>query len=79
MGLGNSLYKLGDLPGAEDAFRKAVENHPQAAAAYNNLAMVLLEQGRKPEALDAARRAVAIGGPMSEEYEKTLQEIQSKK
>jgi hypothetical protein len=41
--------------------------------------MVLLEQGRKPEALDAARRAVAIGGPMSEEYEKTLQEIQSKK
>ncbi len=79
MGLGYSLYKLGDLFGAEDAFRKAAENHPQAAVAYNNLAMVLLEQGRKQEALDAARRAVAIGGPMSEEYEKTLQEIQSKK
>jgi hypothetical protein len=79
MGLGNSFYALGNLPGAEHAFREAVRIHPDAADAHNNLAMVLLEQGRKPEALDAARRAVAIGGPMSEEYEKTLKEIQSKK
>ena len=79
MGLGNSLYALGDLPGAEDAFRMAVKNHPEAAEAYNNLAQVLLEQGRKQEALEAAQRAVATGGPMSEVYESTLKEIQSKK
>jgi hypothetical protein len=78
MGLGNSFYALGNLPGAEHAFRETVKIHPDAADAYNNLAQVLLEQGRKPEALDAARRAIAIGGPMSEEYEKTLQEIQAK-
>ena len=79
MGLGNSLYALGDLPGAENAFRRAVVNHPRAANAHNNLAQVLLEQGRKREALEAAQRAVAIGGPMAEVYESTLREIKSKK
>ena len=79
MGLGNSLYALGDRQGAEDAFRMAVKNHPEAAGAYNNLAQVLLEQERIQEALEAAQRAVAIGGPMSEVYKSTLKEIQSKK
>jgi len=79
MGLGNSLYALGDLHGAEDTFRMAVKNHPEAAEAYNNLAQVLLEQGRKQEALEAAQRAVAIAGPRSEVYESTLKEIQSEK
>jgi len=78
MGLGNSLYALGDLHGAEGYFRMAAVNHPRAAEAYNNLAQVLLEQGRKQEALEAAQKAVAIGGPMSEVYESTLEEIQSK-
>ena len=79
MGLGNSLYALGDLPGAENAFRMAVVNHPRAADAHNNLAQVLLEQGRKREALESAQRAVAIGGVMGEVYESTLKEIKSKK
>jgi hypothetical protein len=76
MGLGNSLYKLGDLPSAEDAFRNAADTHPRAGAAYNNLAQVLMEQGRNLEALEAARKAVSLGGPMRAEYESTLQEIQ---
>ncbi len=79
MGLGNSLYALGDLHAAEDAFRVAVKNHPGAAEAYNNLAQVLFEQGRKQEALEAAQKAVAIGGPMSGVYEATLKDIQSEK
>ena len=79
MGLGNSRYALGDLHGAEDAFRMAVKNHPGAAEAYNNLAQALLEQGHKQDALEAAQRAVALGGLMSEVYEATLKEIQSKK
>jgi hypothetical protein len=78
MGLGNSLYALGDLHGAEEAFRMAVKNHPGAAEAYNNLAQALLEQGHKQEALAAAQKAVAIGGPMREVYEATLRDIQSK-
>jgi len=79
MGLGNSFYARGDLQNAEAAFQKAARIHPQAAAAFNNLAQVLWEQGRTPEALEAAQRAVAIGGPMRRVYESTLREINSKK
>ena len=78
MGLGNSYYFLGDLKGAENAFREATRLHPNAAPAFNNLAQVLLEQGRNQEALVAAQKAVEIGGPLKTESEKTLQEIRSK-
>ena len=78
MGLGNSYFYLGNLKGAENAFRDATEYHPQSAPAYNNLAQVLLEQGRMQEALAAAQRAVALGGPLKSESEKTLQEIRSR-
>jgi tetratricopeptide (TPR) repeat protein len=77
MGLGNSYYALGDLKEAESAFREATQLHPQAAPAYNNLAYVLLEQGRKQDALAAAQKAVGLGGPMKAESERTLQEIRS--
>ena len=79
MGLGNCYYAMGDLDASEDAFRTAVSNHPQAGEAYNNLAQVLLEQGRKHEALEAIQKAIALGGPMRDTYEATLQEIQSQK
>jgi tetratricopeptide (TPR) repeat protein len=77
MGLGNSYYALGDLNNSEHAFQEAVRLHPHAGAAYNNLAQVLLEQGRKHEALEAARKAVSIGGPLKSIYEKTFREIQA--
>lgn len=78
MGLGNSYYALGDLKRSEGAFREATEIHPQAAPAYNNLAYVLLEQGRGQEALAAAQKAVDLGGPMKAESERTLQEIRTR-
>jgi tetratricopeptide (TPR) repeat protein len=77
MGLGYSYYKLGDLKGAEAAFREASQSHPLSAPAFNNLAHVLLEQGRKQEALAAAKKAVVLGGPLKSESEKTLLEIRS--
>ena len=78
MGLGNSYYALEDLPRAENAFREATDRYPQVAPAYNNLAQVLLEQGRRREALAAAQKAVSLGGPLLSVSKKTLQEIQSK-
>jgi tetratricopeptide (TPR) repeat protein len=77
MGLGNSNYAVEDLKGAESAFKKATVLHPGAGSAYNNLAQVLLEQGRKQDALEAARKAVAIGGSLGHIYKKTLKEIES--
>jgi hypothetical protein len=77
MGLGNCRYALGDLIGAEQAFRHAAEAHPQSGASFNNLAHVLAEQGRYNEALQMAIRAVDIGGPNKPLYLRTLQEIRT--
>jgi tetratricopeptide (TPR) repeat protein len=77
MGLGNSRYALGDLIGAEQAFRHAAEAHPKTGASFNNLAHVLAEQGRYNEALQMAIRAVDIGGPNRSLYLRTLKEIRT--
>ena len=50
----------------------------RAGAAYNNLAQILMEQGRYPEALEMARKAVSLGGPLQAVYHQTLREIESK-
>ena len=76
MGLGNSYYAIDDLANSEHAFRQAVRLHPYSGAAYNNLAQLLLEQGRTHEALEAARKAVSIGGPLNTVFEETLREIE---
>jgi len=75
MGLGNAAYAAGDLPAAEQAFRQAAQRHPRSAPAYNNLAMVLVEQGRTAEARQAAETALALGGPSRKEARATLERI----
>lgn len=77
MGLGNSRYALGDLRGAEAAFRQATREHPSAGAAYNNLAQALADQDRLTEAHSAAQRAVEIGGPQQKIYRATLKQIET--
>ena len=77
IGLGNSRYAMGNLIGAEQAFRHATEIHSQSGEAFNNLAHVLAEQGRSSEALKNARRAIAIGGPRESLYRQTLHEIKT--
>jgi hypothetical protein len=79
MGLGNSYYALGDLESAEAAFREATLRFPTNGMAYNNLAQVLWERGNREEALEAARKAVDLDGPLAEEYRRTLKEIQAGK
>jgi hypothetical protein len=78
MGLGNSYYALGNIEQSAHAFQTAARLHPEEGAAYNNLAHVLMEQGKKQAALQAARKAVALGGPMSNTYKKTLADIEQK-
>ncbi|MEW5887697.1 MAG: tetratricopeptide repeat protein [Pseudomonadota bacterium] len=55
--------------------RRATQDHPQAADAWNNLAQVLLEQGRTGEARQAAQRAVRLGGARFRTYRETLEAI----
>jgi tetratricopeptide (TPR) repeat protein len=75
IGIGNCYYALGELENAEKVLRKAIRLHPTSGPAFNNLAQIFFEQGRKPEALAAAKKAVFLGGPMSSVYQKTLDEI----
>lgn len=77
MGLGNARYAGGDLAGAEQAFSAAAQRH-DAPAAYNNLAIVLLERGKIDAARDAAQRAVALASPDDEIGRETLRRIEDR-
>lgn len=76
IGLGNASYALRELAAAREAYRQATLDHPDAADAWNNLAQTLHELGARDEALAAARRAVALGGPRLQEYRATLDGIE---
>ncbi len=76
LGRGNARYAEGDLAGAERAFRRAAAADPGSGAAWNNLAQVLLERDQPEAALEAARRAVELGGPLATTYRTTLRQIQ---
>jgi len=57
---------------------RATQEHPEAAAAFNNLAQVLSERGKLEAALAAAERAVSLGGPLLATTQATLDEIRQK-
>jgi tetratricopeptide (TPR) repeat protein len=79
IGLGNASYALRDLKAAAAAYRQATLAHPDSADAWNNLAQTLHELGSRDEALAAARRAVALGGPRLPGYRETLEGIERKR
>ena len=68
-----------DLTQAEAAFRRAAATHPLAAAAFNNLAQTLADQGKFDAALEAARKAVSLGGASLPAAQATLQQILHKR
>lgn len=78
IGVGNTAYRLHDLVRAELAFRQAAHDHPDSVAAFNNLAQTLADQKRYPDALEAAGRAISLGGPLAETARQTLADIEHK-
>jgi tetratricopeptide (TPR) repeat protein len=75
LGVGNARYALRDLAGAAAAYRRVTQKQPGFADAWNNLAQASFELGARDEALAAARRAVAIGGPRLDTYRETLEHV----
>lgn len=75
LGLGNSLYALHDVSGAEQAYRAAATAHPDSGIAYNNLAQALADQGRWQEADAAVTKALTLGGPHAAAFQETADEI----
>jgi hypothetical protein len=78
IGLGNTAYALGKKDEAAARFESATQAHADFADAWNNLAQVRLEQGRLPEAAEAIKRAVQIGGPRAERYSSLQEKILAK-
>lgn len=78
LGVGNSAYALGQPEAAIQAYRNAVDRHADFADAWNNLAQVLLEQGRSQEAAQAIDRAVALGGARLPRYQELQLKINEK-
>ncbi|MGC2049438.1 MAG: PA2778 family cysteine peptidase [Gallionella sp.] len=76
IGAGNAAYRSHDLDQAASVFRLATQDHPDSVAAFNNLAQTLADQTRYEEALEAARKAVSLGGPLSQTAQETLADIE---
>ncbi len=79
MGYGNIAYRDRNLALASEAYSALLEHNPNYAAAHNNLAQVLFEQGKLEQAEVHARSAVSEGGNFSEVYGQTLSKIVSAK
>jgi tetratricopeptide (TPR) repeat protein len=70
--LGSANLKLGRLGQAETLLRRAVDEDPTFAAAWNNLGVILMERGKIPEAAQIFRRAFATDNGNSDEIRDNL-------
>lgn len=80
MGLGNSEYEKGNLTSSASAFQQAIKAHPEAAAAYNNLANVLLAQKKIKQAESIAKKGLTLvenDEKLKKQLTQTLAEIQA--
>lgn len=72
-GLGSANLKLGRLGQAETLLRRATEEDENYAAAWNNLGVVLMEQGEYGEAERVFRIAFSLDSGQSAEIEENLE------
>lgn len=70
--LGSANLKLGRLGQAETLLRRAVDEDPGFAAAWNNLGVILMERSKIPEAAQVFRRAFATDNGNSDEIRDNL-------
>ena len=71
-GMGSASLGLGRLGEAERLLRDAVEAEPDAAEAWNNLGVVLMEKGDPGEASEVFRRAFALDNGESDSIRNDL-------
>lgn len=74
-GLGNSQYVQANYTEAEESFHQAVKANPKFADAWNNLAETRFTLKKKSQAIEAAKKAVELGGKNLGLYEQTLKRI----
>ncbi|MFK7939920.1 MAG: tetratricopeptide repeat protein [Roseovarius sp.] len=72
MGIGSAYLALGRLGQAEELLRRAIEVEERAPEAWNNLGVVLMEQGEVAEASQMFRRAFALDNGESDSIRDNL-------
>ena len=72
MAIGSASLALGRLGQAEDTLRGAVELAPEEPVAWNNLGVVLMEQGNYGEARQIFTRAFALDSGRSDSIRENL-------
>jgi tetratricopeptide (TPR) repeat protein len=77
MGRANTQYALGMLESAGETLMRAAAMYPDSGPVFNNLAHVMLEMGEYDAALEAAVRAMDIGGPHMSAYLRTFENVRS--
>lgn len=77
LGKANALYALGKVEAAADVLESAASLHPTSAPILNNLAHARLAMGNPSAALEAADRAVAIGGAHADAYRETRKKVRA--
>ncbi len=70
--IGSANLNLGRLGQAERWLRRAVEQDPTFPPAWNNLGVILMEQGKSAEASEVFRRAFAADNGNSDEIRDNL-------
>ncbi|WP_161635200.1 PA2778 family cysteine peptidase [Desulfovermiculus halophilus] len=75
MGRANCFYALGRLKLSEAALRRAAALHPDSGPVHNNLAHILLKQGKLQAADEAINAALRLGKPHPPAYEQTREAI----
>ena len=70
--LGSANLRLGRLGQAERWLRRATEEAPEFPAAWNNLGVILMEQGKVAEASEVFRRAFATDNGNSDQIRENL-------
>lgn len=75
--LGNIAFLTGNLSEAEALYQKAIDDDPQNADVYNNLAWLYYQRGIRYDYAEAlAMRAVELD-PQNEDYKHTLKSIRA--
>ncbi len=65
---GKRLLVERDFPGAERAFRQALQSHPKDAKSHNNLGHALAQQGKLEPAIASFRRALQLNPELAEAH-----------
>jgi len=72
IGIGTANLGLGRLGQSEDLLRRATRDFPDSPEAWNNLGVVLMEQGQTPEAQQVFRKAYALDNGQSDSIRDNL-------